>query len=150
MNDDLGVPAALAALHELVTEGNRQLSAGASDEQTQTTLNRVRAMLDILGVDPLASPWRERAAGGSDEQVLAMRGIGQHPMPRGLFSALEEDAIELTIQMTKSVQVEADLIKRLRDELGLQALVELVGVIAAYNMVSRFLVALKVTPENTN
>ena len=90
------------------------------------------------------------AAGGSDEQVLAMRGIGQHPMPRGLFSTLEEDAIELTIQMTKSVQVEADLIKRLRDELGLQALVELVGVIAAYNMVSRFLVALKVTPENTN
>ena len=69
MNDDLGVPAALAALHELVTEGNRQLSADASDDQIRTTLNRVRAMLDILGVDPLASPWRERAAGGSDEAL---------------------------------------------------------------------------------
>lgn len=69
MNDDLGVPAALAALHELVTEGNRQLSAGAGDEQVRTTLNRVRAMLNILGVDPLASPWRERAAGGNDDAL---------------------------------------------------------------------------------
>lgn len=69
MNDDLGVPAALAALHELVTEGNRQLAAGVADEVLRTTLSRVRAMLDILGVDPLASPWRERAAGGSDEAL---------------------------------------------------------------------------------
>jgi alkylhydroperoxidase family enzyme len=38
--------------------------------------------------------------------------------------------------------------KRLQDSLGNQRLVELVGVIATYNMVSRFLVALQVTPEH--
>jgi cysteinyl-tRNA synthetase len=26
-------------------------------------------MLNILGVDPLSSPWRERAAGGSDDAL---------------------------------------------------------------------------------
>jgi alkylhydroperoxidase family enzyme len=87
------------------------------------------------------------SAGGSDAQVLAMRQIGKQAMPLGLFTSLEEDAIELTIQMTRSVQVSADLMKRLQDALGNQCLVELVGVIATYNMVSRFLVALQVTPE---
>ena len=87
------------------------------------------------------------SAGGNDAQVLAMRQIGKQPMPLGLFTSLEEDAIELTIQMTQSVQVDANLMRRLQDALGNQCLVELVGVIATYNMVSRFLVALQVTPE---
>ena len=87
------------------------------------------------------------SAGGSEEQVLAMRGIGQRTMPQGLFNALEQDAIELTIQMTKAVEVDPNLMGRLQEALGSQRLVELVGVIATYNMVSRFLVALDVTPE---
>jgi alkylhydroperoxidase family enzyme len=69
-------------------------------------------------------------------------------MPAGLFSVLEEDAIELTVQMTRSIEVDPALMKRLQDSLGNQHLVELVGVIATYNMVSRFLVALQVTPEH--
>ena len=68
-------------------------------------------------------------------------------MPQGLFNALEQDAIELTIQMTKAVEVDPNLMGRLQEALGSQRLVELVGVIATYNMVSRFLVALDVTPE---
>jgi alkylhydroperoxidase family enzyme len=68
-------------------------------------------------------------------------------MPRDLFSALEQDALELTIQMTKSIEVDRSLMKRLQDQLGNTQLVELVGVIATYNMVSRFLVALEVTPD---
>jgi alkylhydroperoxidase family enzyme len=87
------------------------------------------------------------AAGGSEAQVAGMRQIGQNKLPVGLFAPLEEDAIELTIQMTKQVQVSQDLMGRLQDLLGTQHLVELVGVIATYNMVSRFLVALNVTPE---
>jgi alkylhydroperoxidase family enzyme len=69
-------------------------------------------------------------------------------MPAGLFSQLEEDAIELTIQMTRSIEVDPALMKRLQGSLGNSHLVELVGVIATYNMVSRFLVALQVTPEH--
>jgi alkylhydroperoxidase family enzyme len=69
-------------------------------------------------------------------------------MPAGLFSQLEEDTIELTIQMTRSIEVDPALMKRLQSAMGNSHLVELVGVIATYNMVSRFLVALQVTPEH--
>ena len=88
------------------------------------------------------------SSGGTEEQVKAMRQIGSSPMPLGLFSQLEEDTIELTIQMTRSIEVDPALMKRLQGSLGNSHLVELVGVIATYNMVSRFLVALQVTPEH--
>lgn len=88
------------------------------------------------------------SSGGTEEQVKAMRQIGSGPLPAGLFSQLEEDAIELTIQMTRSIEVDPALMKRLQGSLGNSHLVELVGVIATYNMVSRFLVALQVTPEH--
>ncbi len=77
-----------------------------------------------------------------------MRQIWTGPMPSGLFSQLEEDIIELTIQITRSIEVDPALMKRLQSALGNSHLVELVGVIATYNMVSRFLVALQVTPEH--
>ena len=50
--------------------------------------------------------------------------------------------------MTRNIRVDPDLMKRLHTELGNTAVVELVSVIAAYNMVSRFLIALDVTPED--
>lgn len=87
-------------------------------------------------------------AGGTQVQVDALRHIGQAPMPSGVFSALEEDVIELIIQMTRQIQVDSPLQGRLQTALGNTCLVELTGVIATYNMVSRFLVALNVTPEH--
>ena len=88
------------------------------------------------------------SAGGTQEQVAAMRSMGSKPMPENLFSKVEEDVIDLTIQMTRSIEVEPALMQRLQSALGNESLVELVGVIATYNMVSRFLVALQVTPEH--
>src|SRR4029078_1985855 len=49
MDDDLGTPAAVAVLYEAVREGNRQLAAG---EDAGATVGQVRAMLDVLGLDP--------------------------------------------------------------------------------------------------
>jgi alkylhydroperoxidase family enzyme len=86
-------------------------------------------------------------AGGAEAQVNALRTLGSQVMPEDLFTPLERDALELTIQMTKSIEVDRSLMKRLQDRLGNTQLVELVGVIATYNMVSRFLVALEVTPD---
>jgi cysteinyl-tRNA synthetase len=56
MDDDLGVPAALAVLHETVSQGNRIL-AGDSVEGLAEVLGAVRHMLGILGVDPFEAPW---------------------------------------------------------------------------------------------
>jgi len=86
-------------------------------------------------------------AGGTDAQVSALRLIGQPEFPSDLFNPTEQDAIDLTFQMTRNIKVDPDLIKRLREALGNTDTVELVSVIAAYNMVSRFLIALDVTPE---
>jgi len=62
MNDDLGVPAALATVHESVTEGNRLLAQGATVDVNalRKSLNQIRAMLNVLGVDPLSQPWSRR------------------------------------------------------------------------------------------
>ena len=65
MNDDLGVPAALAVLHERVTEGNRLLAGGNAIELA-AVLADVRKMLDVLGCDPLSEPWASRNAGSDD------------------------------------------------------------------------------------
>ncbi len=70
MDDDLGVPAALAVLHEEVSEGNRMLAGGADDAAVGDVLRRVRRMLDVLGVDPLALPWRESRAGAAPGRAL--------------------------------------------------------------------------------
>ena len=66
MNDDLGVPAALASLHQMVTDGNTLLAESAPSEHIAGVLGAVRSMLDVLGVDPLAEPWVSRDAGHDD------------------------------------------------------------------------------------
>jgi cysteinyl-tRNA synthetase len=56
MNDDLGVPQALAVIHEAVREGNTALTAGDKDTLVRV-LAELRAMLDVLGIDPLSPSW---------------------------------------------------------------------------------------------
>ena len=59
MNDDLGVPAALAEVHNAVRAGNSALDKGDTAEATAIA-GQVRAMTAILGVDPYAPQWRDR------------------------------------------------------------------------------------------
>jgi cysteinyl-tRNA synthetase len=59
MDDDLGVPQALAAVHEAVRNGNNALAAGDTGT-TRAHLAEVRAMLGVLGLDPLSEPWLTR------------------------------------------------------------------------------------------
>ncbi|SFP74042.1 MULTISPECIES: cysteine--tRNA ligase [Actinomadura] len=63
MDDDLGVPQALAVLHETVREGNSALASGDRDA-VREHLAAVRAMADVLGIDPLSPQWR--SAGDED------------------------------------------------------------------------------------
>jgi cysteinyl-tRNA synthetase len=65
MNDDLGVPAALAALHDVIHQGNKLLDAG-DREALRANLASVRAMLDVLGLDPLAEPWASRGTASAE------------------------------------------------------------------------------------
>jgi cysteinyl-tRNA synthetase len=67
MDDDLGTPAAVAVLHDWVREGNRALGTGSS-EQARRYAVEVRAMLDVLGLDPADPAWGSLV--GSDDGQL--------------------------------------------------------------------------------
>ncbi len=69
MNDDLGTPAAVAVLHDCVREGNRMLGNGSTDEAGRCAA-AVRAMLDLLGLDPVDPAWGTTTS-GSDEKLSA-------------------------------------------------------------------------------
>jgi alkylhydroperoxidase family enzyme len=87
-------------------------------------------------------------AGGTQAQVQAMRKPEDAARNTGLFDAAERAVILLTLDMTLRVEVSDATFSAVRTSLpNDQLVVELVGVIATYNMVSRFLVALGVEPE---
>jgi cysteinyl-tRNA synthetase len=77
MDDDLGVPQALAVVHDAVREGNSALAA-ADPAGTQKHLAEVRAMLGVLGLDPLSEPWSAEQAGqaGDDLRTVVDALIG--------------------------------------------------------------------------
>src|SRR5437899_4922836 len=76
LDDDLGVPAALAALQEAVREGNKLLADGDSPALREN-LASVRAMLDVLGLDPHAESWRstDSLGGGADSLRQVVDGL---------------------------------------------------------------------------
>ena len=74
MNDDVNVSGATAAIFTAIRSGNTLLSqlADRADSETakaevREALLAVRAMLDTLGLDPLAEPWVSAAADGTAE-----------------------------------------------------------------------------------
>jgi len=67
LDDDLGVPQAMAVVHQAVRAGNTALANG-DKEGAKARLGEVRAMLGVLGLDPLAEPWT--ASGGGDAEGL--------------------------------------------------------------------------------
>ena len=67
MDDDLGTPAAVAAIHDAVREGNKLLGDGPSDALRGNAAS-VRAMLDVLGLDPADPAWGD--GGGAEAERL--------------------------------------------------------------------------------
>jgi cysteinyl-tRNA synthetase len=67
MDDDLGTPAAVGAIHDAVRIGNKALAEG-NHETASARAGEVRAMLRVLGLDPADDRW---ASGGSDD----LRGV---------------------------------------------------------------------------
>jgi cysteinyl-tRNA synthetase len=63
MNDDLNTSRALAVVHDTVREGNSAL-AGGDDATVASALSQVRAMLGVLGLDPLDSQWAASSESG--------------------------------------------------------------------------------------
>lgn len=69
MDDDLNVPAALAVVFETLRAGNSALAAGDA-AASRGHMVALRAMLDVLGLDPGSPQWRAR--GGDDRLAHAL------------------------------------------------------------------------------
>ncbi len=69
MDEDMNLPAALAVLHEQVRAGNAALDAG-SDAADQ--LAAVVAMLEVLGLNPLAATWSGTAGSSADSALESL------------------------------------------------------------------------------
>ncbi|MEP6696781.1 MAG: cysteine--tRNA ligase [Pseudonocardiales bacterium] len=76
MDDDLGVPGALAVVHTCVREGNTALAA-SDKESVGRLVGEVTAMLAVLGLDPSAEPWAGDEGGdGGDLRPVVDRLVG--------------------------------------------------------------------------
>jgi cysteinyl-tRNA synthetase len=94
LDDDLAVPQALAVVHEAVTEGNTALAAGDQAGAAKQA-ESVRAMLAVLGLDPLAAPWVTAGDSGLRDVVDALVSValGQREAARARKDYAAADAI---------------------------------------------------------
>jgi alkylhydroperoxidase family enzyme len=88
------------------------------------------------------------AAGGTAAQIDALRRPNMTESDMAFFNAAERAVIGLATEMTRDVQVSDATFATVRAALpNEQQVIELIGIIATYNMVSRFLVALDIEFE---
>jgi cysteinyl-tRNA synthetase len=94
LDDDLAVPQSLAVVHEAVTEGNTALAAGDQAGAAKQA-ESVRAMLAVLGLDPLAAPWVTAGDSGLRDVVAALVSValGQREAARARKDYAAADAI---------------------------------------------------------
>jgi cysteinyl-tRNA synthetase len=113
MDEDLAVPAALAAVHASVRDGNQALAA--SDKTAlRASLVQARTMLDVLGLDPLAPQWSAPAGGAG------LSGPGSGDRLREVVGSL----VKLTLRQRDAARARrdyatADAIRDGLDELGI-------------------------------
>ena len=87
-------------------------------------------------------------AGGTQAQADGLWDLASAAANESLFDGDERALLQLTLEMTRDVAVEeATFARASKAAGGAQKLVELIATIAAYNMVSRFLVALDLQPD---
>jgi len=80
-------------------------------------------------------------AGGTKEQLAALKNASAALKDSKHFDEAELATLALTSEMTRNIDVKPATMKRIRAVLPDEQVVELIGTIAGYNMVSRFAVA---------
>ncbi|OLF07831.1 cysteine--tRNA ligase [Actinophytocola xinjiangensis] len=76
MDDDLGTPAALAAVHSTVRAGFTALDAG-DDNGALTAAATVRAQTEVLGLDPLSDKWSSSSTVDSKAAAAVESLVGE-------------------------------------------------------------------------
>jgi cysteinyl-tRNA synthetase len=94
MDDDLGIPEALAVLHDVVRTGNHAADSGLTEPYIDAA-RAVRAMVVVLGIDPLDEQWQgdQASPGVLDslmENLIALRATARTEGNFALSDALRD------------------------------------------------------------
>jgi alkylhydroperoxidase family enzyme len=97
--------------------------------------------------------WQQHAplflkAGGKQAQLDALGDVAAAAANANLFSEKERAALQITLESTRDIRVSDATFAQVRKHFPDRQVMELVGTIAAYNMVARFLIALGVDDKN--
>jgi len=152
------IPLDLALLHNPAVADGWNSFIGAI--RTQTTLEPAVRELSISRIAVLnhaVHEWNSHAplalkAGVSKkgmETVFRGEVAGKNEGQGGGLGGKEWAVITYTDQMTRNVEVEEHVVEALKGHLSDREVVELTATVAAYNCVSRFLVALDVGESNS-
>ena len=125
---------------------NAMFSAIRNQLQVPRRINEL-AICAVARVNDAPYEWIQHApeflaAGGTQAQLDALDDVTAACYDERLFDERERAALRLTLDMTRQVKVRPEIIERAQRLFGERQLVELIGTIAGYNMVSRFLVVL--------
>jgi len=113
---------------------------------------RELAVMSIGALNQAEYEWRQHeaeflAAGGTVAQLAALRDPAAALTDVAHFDEAARATLALTYEMTTKVAVSEATMRRVRAVLPDAQVVELIGTIAGYNMVSRFVVATGVEME---
>ncbi|MBB3037745.1 cysteine--tRNA ligase [Hoyosella altamirensis] len=90
LNDDLGVPAALAEIHHTIGNANTALESG-DGEKARVLASQARGMLGILGVDPLDEHWHEIGDAGDGAALAALDVLVRAELERRQQARVDKD-----------------------------------------------------------
>lgn len=85
--------------------------------------------------------------GGTQAKLDALEDIETAHLNKSAFDRTELATLKITREMSRNIDVSAGTLEEIRSLLPNEQVVEIVGVIASYNMVSRFLVALGINAD---
>jgi alkylhydroperoxidase family enzyme len=114
---------------------------------------RELAIVTIGAMNKAGYEWQAHApiflsAGGTQKQLDAIKkGVPDAIKNSKLFDESGRATLALAYEMTRNVAVKKATMAKIRSLLPTQQVVELIGTIAGYNMVSRFLIATGIDPE---
>ncbi|KAJ5106501.1 4-carboxymuconolactone decarboxylase family protein [Penicillium angulare] len=155
------LPLDLALLHSYpVTEGWNSFIGAIRTKTTLSTVIRELAICRVAVVNGALFEWEQHAPllreGGLSEEAMVFIGDKEANFDdddddgawKGLLSVEQRAVLRYTDSMTKTVAVPDGVFGGLRECFGEREVVEITATVAAYNCVSRFLVALDVGEKN--
>ncbi|KAJ5996271.1 hypothetical protein N7499_007414 [Penicillium canescens] len=151
------LPLDLALLHSYpVTEGWNSFIGAIRTRTSLSTVIRELAICRVAVVNGALFEWEQHAPllqqGGLSEEALNIVGDAQADFKDGNsvsnMNAEQRAVLRYTDAMTKTVAVPDDVFEELRACFDEKEVVEITATVAAYNCVSRFLVALDVGEKN--